>query len=134
MLVSILHRVSGNGMALAGLGVLLGMLSGYLRGVTEIAVMRLVDIFLSIPAILLAITFLFASEISRLAVGDASATNLVRVTRTCTSICVSRFSNFVSSRLCDWRKACSCCLRRCICVSLFLHDSYNAWIAARATP
>jgi peptide/nickel transport system permease protein len=36
-------------------GVLLGMLSGYLRGVTEIAVMRLVDIFLSIPAILLAI-------------------------------------------------------------------------------
>ena len=36
-------------------GVLLGMLSGYLRGVTEIVVMRLVDIFLSIPAILLAI-------------------------------------------------------------------------------
>ena len=36
-------------------GVLLGMLSGYLRGVTEIAVMRLVDIFLSIPATLLAI-------------------------------------------------------------------------------
>lgn len=36
-------------------GVLLGMLAGYLRGWVEIIVMRIVDVFLSIPAILLAI-------------------------------------------------------------------------------
>jgi len=36
-------------------GVLLGMLAGYLRGWAETAIMRLVDVFLSIPAILLAI-------------------------------------------------------------------------------
>jgi peptide/nickel transport system permease protein len=36
-------------------GVLLGMLAGYLRGWVELVVMRLVDVFLSIPAILLAI-------------------------------------------------------------------------------
>jgi peptide/nickel transport system permease protein len=36
-------------------GVLLGMLAGYMRGAVEIIVMRVVDIFLSIPAILLAI-------------------------------------------------------------------------------
>ena len=36
-------------------GVVLGMLAGYLRGWLEILVMRVVDVFLSIPAILLAI-------------------------------------------------------------------------------
>ena len=36
-------------------GTLLGMLAGYLRGSVEIVIMRLVDVFLSIPAILLAI-------------------------------------------------------------------------------
>jgi peptide/nickel transport system permease protein len=36
-------------------GVLLGMLAGYLRGPVEVIIMRVVDIFLSIPAILLAI-------------------------------------------------------------------------------
>jgi peptide/nickel transport system permease protein len=36
-------------------GVLLGMLAGYLRGWVELIIMRLVDVFLSIPAILLAI-------------------------------------------------------------------------------
>lgn len=36
-------------------GVLLGMLAAYLRGWVEILVMRVVDVFLSIPAILLAI-------------------------------------------------------------------------------
>jgi peptide/nickel transport system permease protein len=36
-------------------GVLLGMLAGYLRGWVEVLVMRVVDVFLSIPAILLAI-------------------------------------------------------------------------------
>jgi peptide/nickel transport system permease protein len=36
-------------------GVLLGMLAGYLRGWVELIVMRLVDVFLSVPAILLAI-------------------------------------------------------------------------------
>ena len=36
-------------------GVTVGMLAGYLRGWTETVLMRLVDIFLSIPAILLAI-------------------------------------------------------------------------------
>ena len=36
-------------------GVLLGMLAGYLRGWVEILVMRVADVFLSIPAILLAI-------------------------------------------------------------------------------
>jgi peptide/nickel transport system permease protein len=36
-------------------GTTLGMLAGYLRGPVEIVLMRLVDIFLSIPAILLAI-------------------------------------------------------------------------------
>lgn len=36
-------------------GVAVGMLAGYLRGWTETVLMRLVDIFLSIPAILLAI-------------------------------------------------------------------------------
>ena len=36
-------------------GVLLGMLAGYLRGWVETVIMRLVDVFLSIPAILLAI-------------------------------------------------------------------------------
>jgi peptide/nickel transport system permease protein len=36
-------------------GVILGMLAGYRRGWTEIVVMRVVDIFLSIPPILLAI-------------------------------------------------------------------------------
>jgi len=36
-------------------GVLLGMLAGYLRGWVEVLVMRVVDIFLSVPAILLAI-------------------------------------------------------------------------------
>ena len=36
-------------------GVLLGMLAGYLRGWVEMLVMRVVDVFLSIPAILLAI-------------------------------------------------------------------------------
>ncbi|MDF2811420.1 MAG: peptide transporter permease [Microvirga sp.] len=36
-------------------GVLLGMLAGYMRGWIEVVVMRLVDVFLSIPAILLAI-------------------------------------------------------------------------------
>jgi len=42
--------------ALSGtVGVLAGMLAGYLRGVTELVVMRTVDVFLSIPAILLAI-------------------------------------------------------------------------------
>ncbi len=42
--------------ALSGtIGVLLGMLAGYLRGAAELAVMRTVDVFLSIPAILLAI-------------------------------------------------------------------------------
>ncbi|MBS7699630.1 MAG: ABC transporter permease [Chelatococcus sp.] len=37
------------------IGVLLGMLAGYARGWVEVVVMRLVDVFLSIPAILLAI-------------------------------------------------------------------------------
>lgn len=37
------------------LGITVGMLAGYLRGWTETVLMRLVDIFLSIPAILLAI-------------------------------------------------------------------------------
>lgn len=37
------------------LGTLLGMLAGYRRGVIEIIVMRIVDVFLSIPAVLLAI-------------------------------------------------------------------------------
>ena len=42
--------------ALSGtVGVLAGMLAGYLRGVTELVVMRTVDVFLSVPAILLAI-------------------------------------------------------------------------------
>lgn len=36
-------------------GVVLGMLAGYLRGWVEVLVMRVVDIFLSVPAILLAI-------------------------------------------------------------------------------
>lgn len=36
-------------------GVLLGMLAGYRRGLIEMIIMRVVDIFLSIPAILLAI-------------------------------------------------------------------------------
>lgn len=36
-------------------GVLLGMLAGYLRGWVEVVVMRVVDVFLSVPAILLAI-------------------------------------------------------------------------------
>ena len=36
-------------------GVVLGMLAGYLRGWVEMLVMRVVDIFLSVPAILLAI-------------------------------------------------------------------------------
>ena len=36
-------------------GVLLGMLAGYLRGWVEVIVMRVVDVFLSIPAILLVI-------------------------------------------------------------------------------
>ena len=36
-------------------GITVGMLAGYLRGWAEIVLMRLVDIFLSIPAILLAI-------------------------------------------------------------------------------
>ena len=36
-------------------GILLGMLAGYLRGWPETVIMRVVDIFLSIPAILLAI-------------------------------------------------------------------------------
>lgn len=36
-------------------GVLLGMLAGYLRGWVEMLVMRVVDVFLSVPAILLAI-------------------------------------------------------------------------------
>jgi peptide/nickel transport system permease protein len=36
-------------------GTVLGMLAGYLRGITEIVVMRVVDVFLSVPAILLAI-------------------------------------------------------------------------------
>lgn len=36
-------------------GTLLGMLAGYRRGVTEIVLMRIVDVFLSIPAVLLAI-------------------------------------------------------------------------------
>ncbi|MCB8822048.1 ABC transporter permease [Microvirga rosea] len=36
-------------------GVLVGMLAGYLRGLVEVIIMRLVDVFLSIPAILLAI-------------------------------------------------------------------------------
>ena len=36
-------------------GVVLGMLAGYLRGWVEVVVMRVVDVFLSIPAILLAI-------------------------------------------------------------------------------
>lgn len=36
-------------------GITVGMLAGYLRGWTETVLMRLVDIFLSIPAILLAI-------------------------------------------------------------------------------
>ena len=36
-------------------GITLGMLAGYARGWTETVIMRLVDIFLSIPAILLAI-------------------------------------------------------------------------------
>jgi peptide/nickel transport system permease protein len=36
-------------------GVMLGMLAGYLRGWVEVLVMRVVDVFLSIPAILLAI-------------------------------------------------------------------------------
>ena len=36
-------------------GITLGMLAGYLRGAVETLLMRLVDIFLSIPAILLAI-------------------------------------------------------------------------------
>ena len=36
-------------------GVTLGMLAGYLRGTVETVVMRIVDVFLSIPAILLAI-------------------------------------------------------------------------------
>jgi peptide/nickel transport system permease protein len=37
------------------LGTLLGVLAGYFRGATEIVIMRLVDVMLSIPAILLAI-------------------------------------------------------------------------------
>lgn len=37
------------------LGTLLGMIAGFYRGVTEVVIMRLVDIVLSIPAILLAI-------------------------------------------------------------------------------
>jgi ABC-type dipeptide/oligopeptide/nickel transport system permease subunit len=36
-------------------GSLLGMLAGYRRGVIEILIMRIVDVFLSVPAILLAI-------------------------------------------------------------------------------
>lgn len=36
-------------------GTLLGMVAGYLRGPAEIVIMRIVDVFLSIPAILLAI-------------------------------------------------------------------------------
>ncbi len=36
-------------------GVVLGMLAGYRRGIIEIIIMRIVDVFLSIPAILLAI-------------------------------------------------------------------------------
>ena len=36
-------------------GTVLGMIAGYRRGLVEIAVMRVVDVFLSIPAVLLAI-------------------------------------------------------------------------------
>jgi dipeptide transport system permease protein len=36
-------------------GVLLGLVAGYLRGVTEIAIMRLMDIILTLPSLLLAI-------------------------------------------------------------------------------
>src|SRR5437899_4730215 len=38
-----------------GLGTILGMVAGFYRGITEVIIMRLVDIVLSIPAILLAI-------------------------------------------------------------------------------
>lgn len=42
--------------ALSGVvGTVLGMLAGYLRGGVELVIMRLVDVFLSIPAILLAL-------------------------------------------------------------------------------
>jgi len=36
-------------------GIVLGLVAGYLRGVTEIAIMRLMDIILSLPSLLLAI-------------------------------------------------------------------------------
>jgi peptide/nickel transport system permease protein len=36
-------------------GVVAGMIAGYRRGITELVIMRVVDVFLSIPAILLAI-------------------------------------------------------------------------------
>ncbi len=38
-----------------GLGILLGLLAGYIRGTLEILIMRLMDILLSIPSLLLAI-------------------------------------------------------------------------------
>jgi len=46
-------------------GTVLGMLAGYLRGVTEIVVMRVVDVFLSVPAILVPVVLLwgFAGDI-----------------------------------------------------------------------
>jgi len=36
-------------------GAMIGMMAGYFRGITEVLIMRMTDIFLSIPAILLAI-------------------------------------------------------------------------------
>ena len=42
------------------LGVALGLISGYFGGAIDLAVMRLVDIFLAFPAILLALTFVAA--------------------------------------------------------------------------
>ena len=49
------HRASLSVVVSGTLGTVLGLIAGYARGLADVAIMRLVDIMMSIPAILLAI-------------------------------------------------------------------------------
>jgi len=84
------------------LGILLGLVAGYFKGVIDIVIMRLVDIMLAMPSLLLAIAVVAILGPSifnaALAISIVSLPNYVRLTRAATMSEMSR-DYVISSRV-----------------------------------
>lgn len=82
--VSLLSALIATGVGLVT-GALLGLLAGFLRGVADLVIMRIADMLLSVPALLLSLALIAAlgpgSRNAAIAVGVASIATCARIMR-----------------------------------------------------